>query len=522
MPQGASKAEPDQVKLSEEELKELIESARGQLGEGEGEGEGEEVGIGSDGEWVDMESGSDVEEEEAKTKSSGSSSATKSAPGRGVAAASGNDELAMYNFDAYDEEGGDVQGVAMSGAGMNGLAGLTYHSSNATDPYITLKEKDAEDEEDFSVGPSDNLLVLGRTEDMMSHIEVHLWNTETGTSYVHHDLMLQSYPLCTEWLDFDCGDEAQAGNFIAVGTMDPVVEIWDLDVIDAPEPAFVLGDRSAKAPTSKGIRGSGSGTDSGAVPSHTAEVLGLGWNRMQRNLLASASADKTVRLWDLSCGACLRTYTHHDGKVQNVTWNPAEKAVLLTGSFDKSACAFDTRDPSAVARWNFSADVAGAAWNVHNASMFVAATDDGFVYGCDARHPGEPVWTLQAHDSPITCMALSPGLSGCMATADFEGNLKLWDISDNQPNLVHGRELNTGPVYCAQFAPDSPFVLAAGGHLRGLKVIDLAQNASGKSEKEREGVGGNNDYVYLFFFVCFWSIYMLLHPFPVPPRTVTI
>jgi len=32
-----------------------------------------------------------------------------------------------------------------------------------------------------------------------------------------------------------------SGNFIALGTMDCVIEIWDLDVINTMEPAFQLG-----------------------------------------------------------------------------------------------------------------------------------------------------------------------------------------------------------------------------------------------------------------------------------------
>jgi periodic tryptophan protein 1 len=54
-------------------------------------------------------------------------------------------------------------------------------------------------------------------------------------------------------------------------------------------------------------------------------------------MLASASADTTVKLWDLSRAACLRSFAHHADKVQSAVWNPAESTVLLTGAFDKTA-----------------------------------------------------------------------------------------------------------------------------------------------------------------------------------------
>lgn len=40
-------------------------------------------------------------------------------------------------------------------------------------------------------------------------------------------------PLCLEWLDFCPGrtvGDGQRGNFVAVGTLDPEIEIWSLDV----------------------------------------------------------------------------------------------------------------------------------------------------------------------------------------------------------------------------------------------------------------------------------------------------
>lgn len=41
-----------------------------------------------------------------------------------------------------------------------------------------------------------------------------------------------------------------SGNFVAVGSFDPEIQIWDLDVINALDPVCVLGGRKATEPSS--------------------------------------------------------------------------------------------------------------------------------------------------------------------------------------------------------------------------------------------------------------------------------
>ncbi|VVB12531.1 unnamed protein product [Arabis nemorensis] len=80
--------------------------------------------------------------------------------------------------------------------------------------------------------------------------------------------------------------------------------------------------------------------------SHTRSVLGLAWNKEFREILASASRDKKVKVWDVATETCKITMEHHTKKVQAVAWNHHSPEVLLSGSFDQTVVLKDGRNPS--------------------------------------------------------------------------------------------------------------------------------------------------------------------------------
>lgn len=404
-----------------------------------------------------------------------------------------DDDLKEYDLEHYDDEDDEPQANGSSMGMFGNVKSLAYYESNKEDPYITLQgeaEDEEEDREDLQVLATDNLILSAKVEDEMAQLDVYVYEDEADNLYVHHDIMLPAIPLSVEWLDMPvnkpgAGADAR-GNFVAIGTMDPDIEIWDLDVIDCMYPSAILG-QGGNTEEEKKVKKKKKKAKKANENYHVDAVLSLAANRKHRNLLASASADKTIKLWDLNTTKCAKSYSYHTDKVCSLAWHAAEPTVLLSGSYDRTVVAADMRAPDAKApRWGVESDVENVRWDPHDQNYFFVSTENGAVHYHDIRNaPSDPtgtksVWTLQAHDESVSSFDVNSVIPGYMATGSTDRTVKLWNIQASGPSMVVSRNLDVGKVFSTAFAPDPEvaFRLAVAGSSGSMHVWDTSTNAS--------------------------------------------
>ncbi|KAI5798875.1 WD40-repeat-containing domain protein [Geopyxis carbonaria] len=424
-----------------------------------------------------------------------------------------DDDLREYNLDNYDEPTEEEKAEGQSMGMFGNVKSLAYHQPGEEDPYITLKDDDdAEEREELQILDSDNLLVVGKVEDEVAHLEVYVYEDEADNLYVHHDIMLPAIPLCLEWLDLPVNtiatDKDARGNFIAIGTTDPDIEIWNLDVVDSMFPDAILGakgDEKTKKKKKKKVKANDN--------YHVGAVQALAGNRQHRNLLASGSADKTLKLWDLTMAKCAQSYSYHTDQVCAIAWNPTQATTILSGSYDRTVVWADMRAPDAkMPRWGVESDVEHIKWDPHDNNYFYVSTEAGLVHFHDTRvlpaSPADtkPVWTLQAHDKAVSSFDINPIIPGFLATGSMDKTVKLWNTqtASGGPSMVVSRDMDVGKVFATNFAPDAEvgFRLAVAGSKGVVTVWDTSTNAGvrrafGDRVKSRAGKEDKEDRMVL-------------------------
>ena len=296
---------------------------------------------------------------------------------------------------------------------------------------------DNSDIEDTNLQEGDCLILVGKAEtdgekDGFAALEVMLYNRKQGSLYVHHDIPLPAFPLAVAHGDINPLD-GNAGNFCAVGTFDSGIEIWDLDVLDVLEPIKTLGGMDTRKEDELSIRNmarsavgkrqlkqklsSGSNLREG---SHTDAVMSLSWNRIHKQVIASGSADCTVKLWDITSGkdTPASTFTYHKGKVQSVAWHPTEGTILATGSYDRNICLVDARSQNgAQKRQRIPADCEAIAWDPFREQNLTCASEDGTLCCWDVRKfDAGPIWSFVAHEYGVSDISYSTTVPGMMVS----------------------------------------------------------------------------------------------------------
>jgi len=127
------------------------------------------------------------------------------------------------------------------------------------------------------------------------------------------------------------------------------------------------------------------------LSAHQKEIYTIKWsptgpgtnNPNMSLVLASASFDSTVRLWDVERGTSIHTLTRHKEPVYSVAFSPDGK-LLASGSFDKCVHIWSTQSGQLVHSYKGTGGIFEVCWNSKGDKVGASASD-GTVFVLDLR-----------------------------------------------------------------------------------------------------------------------------------------
>lgn len=221
--------------------------------------------------------------------------------------------------------------------------------------------------------------------------------------------------LDTDWNPFN-------DSLIASGSDDGKVFIWQV-----PKGFTLYGDAEEPedvAPVSK-------------LTGHSRKVGQVLFNPAAENILASASGDYTIKLWDISTGKSPLTLKHGD-IVQSLSWS-ANGAMLVTTSRDKKLRIWDVRQerPAHEVPGHTGAKNSRVVWmGEHNrvATTGFSKMSDRQMALWDVGAPREPIGGFTVLDSISgVCMPFWDDGTQCLYLAGKgDGNIRYFEYENDK------------------------------------------------------------------------------------------
>ncbi|KAA3681812.1 periodic tryptophan protein 2 [Paragonimus westermani] len=173
--------------------------------------------------------------------------------------------------------------------------------------------------------------------------------------------------------------------------------------------------------------------------SHAGQMTNLAYSPDGLHLVTGGH-DKKVKVWRISSGRALVTFSEHQAAVTGVAFPQLKAKVVLSSSLDGTIRVYD------LVRYRNFRTLTVPTRLVQFASLAVDApgslvaggsldTFEAFIWSVKT---GVLLATLAGHTAPISALAFSPDIGGSgieLASVSWDDTLRLWDLTGNSADM---------------------------------------------------------------------------------------
>lgn len=201
-------------------------------------------------------------------------------------------------------------------------------------------------------------------------------------------------------------------------------------------------------------------------------LYSLAWGKGEdgSKLLASSSSG-CIFMWDTITGALVQTFRHHQKPVFKVSWRGDK---IASSSSDCTCVVFDSSG-SILHKFAHPNAVYGCDWNPFNPNLLATGCHDGIIRVFDvSQQIMTPIVKLEAHDARVFNVIWSPLVPGILASGSDDSTVRVWEVGDstNDSKLLNTLEGHENNVRGLLWNPEVPWLLLSGSWDGTIKLWD--------------------------------------------------
>lgn len=181
-------------------------------------------------------------------------------------------------------------------------------------------------------------------------------------------------------------------------------------------------------------------------------------------LIASASWDETVRIWNSTSGQCLKILGDHADWVYSTAFSPDGKLVA-SGSYDKTVKIWDVNTGNCLKTLVGHQSYANYVVFSPNGKYIASSGYDRVIKIWNVE-TGDCIRTLQGHTLEVWSAVFSPN-GKYIASASIDKTIKIWQVSSEE--CLRTFEGHSDWVYSVSFSPLGKYI-ASGGRDKEIRI----------------------------------------------------
>uniref|UniRef100_A0A8C2PNK3 WD repeat domain 17 n=1 Tax=Cyprinus carpio TaxID=7962 RepID=A0A8C2PNK3_CYPCA len=206
-------------------------------------------------------------------------------------------------------------------------------------------------------------------------------------------------------------------------------------------------------------------------PGNEGVVYSLSWAPGDLNCIAGATSRNGAFIWDVKKGKMITRFNEH-GKngIFCIAWSHKDSKRIATCSGD-GFCIIRTLDGKVLHKYKHPAAVFGCDWSQNNKDMIATGCEDKNVrvYYL-ATSSDQPLKVFTGHTAKVFHVRWSPLREGILCSGSDDGTVRIWDYTqDACINVLSG---HTAPVRGLMWNTEVPYLLTSGSWDYTIRVWD--------------------------------------------------